>query len=276
MKKLLVIALLGALLLNGCKPVYDPAPDIGNPPTASIEIVGQPDPNHVILKANYTDGFLVFWDFGTGVTSTKEIDTAYFPFAKDYTVTLIVTGKGGTTTATTVITIDQIDPNLANSPGIKELTGQGQGRVWIFAQDNCDPAGKFFYMTAGYDWQEYWWDPVADNCCETPEIVDDSIKFDLDGDFNYTLYHNGEILYKGTFLLDIEDSTLKLNNANLPYANLNTGLLNPDALSTAFFEVKALNDTILKLWQNQAVSGDYTYGWMWVFKPAGVTYNCGK
>ncbi len=274
MKKFLIITFIAALILNACNPVYDPAPNIGNPPTAKIKIVGQVDPNHIILTAETDNGFIYYWDFGTGVTSTQQTDTAYYPFAKDYTVKLIVSGKGGTAVDSTTITITQNDPAIGTLPGIKELTNQGQGRTWVFAKDNCDPAGSFFYMTAGYDWTEFWWDPVPDNCCNTAEVADDSIRFDLEGDFNYTLYHNGEET-KGTFVYDDDAKTIKLINANLPYCAQNGGLLNPDAINTGLYEVKALNDTILKLWQNQAISGDYSYGWTWVFKPSGVTYSCG-
>ncbi|NPA36762.1 MAG: hypothetical protein GXO47_07925 [Chlorobi bacterium] len=264
-----ILTLIAATLLSSCEPQMDQAPDLGPSPSGEVSIndAAQGE-NYKILTVNAQNAFMYTWDLGNGLKAHGETVESYYPFSGSYTIKCTISGKAGSVTVEKNITINRTDPDLASMPGIKELTNSGAGRTWVFYHDNPDPDGAFFYMTANYDWEEFWWDPVADDCCRTPEIANDSIRFDLNGAFNYTVYHNGEA-NKGTFLYNEENGTLQLVDANLPYFEINEeeGLLNQDAFATGLFMINMLNDTQLRLWQDQT-SDDYDYGWMWVFTPA--------
>ncbi len=262
-----ILTLIAVVILSSCEPQMDKAPELGSKPTGDFSI-DNTDPNHIKLEATYENAFIVAWDLGNGMKAQGATVDAYYPFSGTYTIQCILDGKAGQTLIEKQLTVTKTDPELAQKPGIKELTNEGVGRTWVFYHDNPDMDGAYFYMTANYDWDEFWWDPVADDCCSTPEISEDSIRFDLDGAFNYTVYHNGEAT-KGTFIYNDEDKTLQLADANLPYFEINQEeeLLNPDAFATGLFKVHTLQDDQLWLWQDQT-SDDYDYGWMWVFIPS--------
>jgi hypothetical protein len=273
MKKIIFISsILTAFIFFSCNPQFDKAPDIGNPPSDEIS-VSKIDNNHYIVSAKTDNGFLFNWNFGNGQTSTKKTDTVYFPFKGNFNITLIISGKGGTSTATTTINVPSNDPSIANSPGIKELTNNGAGQIWVYATGNPND-NHCFYMTARYDWQEYWWDPMNDDQ-DTNSGFFNEIKFDVNGNYNFTWYqdstHKDSI--RGTFILNLADSTLKIVDSHMP-DNDNENL-NPDRPQPNLYQLKILNDHEFLIWQIQYNTGDddNDYGWAWRFKRKGYVYS---
>ena len=98
MKKQIVFLLLSiSIFLLKCSPTD---PDIGSPPgTPTFTTTATTNPNYIVFTAISTDGFLYNWDFGNGPTSTKKVDTAYYPFPATYSVSLTVSNKGGASIA---------------------------------------------------------------------------------------------------------------------------------------------------------------------------------
>ncbi len=72
--------------------------------------------NTYVLKAEENGVVAIKWDKGTGSVSIgKAIDTAYFPDAGTYTVTLVAVGKGGVEkSASKEITVATSDPIAGN------------------------------------------------------------------------------------------------------------------------------------------------------------------
>lgn len=125
------------LCLAACQPYVDPDVDLGAPPTAAIEFsVLADDPNRVAVQDMSSDAFIRNWSFGNGSFSTKATDTAYYPFAGEYIITLAVSGKGGSSSKEQVVTITQDDPGSCSDSTLVFLAGgcaPGDSSVWIFS-----------------------------------------------------------------------------------------------------------------------------------------------
>ena len=128
MKKLLFISVF-TLLLYSCKK-EEPKPDA---PTVDFTYSGAYTfaPAQVTFTSNVTGGDTYHWDFGDNATSTDANPTHTYTDGGVYTVTLKVTGEGGTTQAQKTINIDDKPTQaiitritLNNMININPTTGQ--------------------------------------------------------------------------------------------------------------------------------------------------------
>ena len=270
MKKIAYIILgLVAVFTVSCEPQYDKAPEIGPRPTVAFTIDNS-NPNTLILTAESDNGFMYTWDLGNGEKKQGETVSAYFPFSGEYTITCIASGKGGESSISKTVTIAETDPELAEKPGFKELTGSGKGKIWEydvpdFPTTDGDPG--YCYMTANYDWEEFWWNPYNDDYGTVTPDFGATMKFDLNGGYNYTFIDADGNETKGTFLLDTDNMTLKIIGAPIPDQYEEN--CDPEVNATGIYQVKILDDDSLFLWQDQSIFNpdDYDYGWAWVFRP---------
>ncbi len=270
MKKItyIIIALI-AVVFTSCDPQYDKAPEIGARPDIDFTI-DDTDPNTIILNAVSDNGFMFNWDLGNGEKKQGKTISAYYPFAGEYTITCVVSGKGGETKTVKTVTIAKTDPEIAEKPGFKELTNGGHGKIWkYFTPDDPTTADDpgYCFMTANYDWEEFWWNPYNDDEeTETPDYGA-KMKFDLDGGYNYTYIDPDGNETKGTFLLDMDQMTLTIVNA--PFPDQYEENCDPEVTASGVYQVKILEDDSLYLWQDQSAINpdDYDYGWAWVFQP---------
>jgi len=255
--------MIAMVIFSSCEPQMDNAPGLGAKPTVDFSI-DDTNPNYLVFTAESNNAFVYLWDFGNGMTSTQKVDTVYYPFKKDYTVTLTVSGNGGSASKTQTISISQNDPGVGQKPGLKELTGEGLGKTWEY--NPIDPG--YCYMTANYDWEEFWWNPYEDD--PSPES-DAKMYFDLDGGFNYTYIAPDGSETKGSFILDMDKMTLKIIDAQIPDQYEEN--CDPDVTSSGLYQVKILKDHSLLLWQDQSAVNpdDFDYGWAWKFKESGFT-----
>ncbi len=269
MKKIIYLLIAVVFVFNyGCEPQKDVAPDIGNAPSGDFTI-DQLDPNNVVLTVNATDAFLYTWDLGNGEKAEGQKVNAYYPFKGEYTITCTISGKGGATIVKKNLSVSSTDPEIAQKPGFKELTGSGAGKIWVYDYKGAANDGEpdYLYMTANYDWEEFWWNPYsADYGHPSPDFYT-KMKFDLDGGYNYTLILEDGSEIKGSFLLDMEKMTLQIIDSHIP--DYNEENCDPDVTATGIYEVKILEDGHLFLWQDQSAINpdDYDYGWAWEFKP---------
>lgn len=119
--------------------VEDPVTGCDNSDTITMEIVPLPD---AVFSATATDLTVVFtslagdvdtwfWDFGDGTTSTVENPWHIYPYAGDYTVTLVVTNGCGADISSEVFSI---------TTGIQDLELQHIALYPNPAQDNINLA----------------------------------------------------------------------------------------------------------------------------------------
>ncbi|GAB2686549.1 hypothetical protein GCM10027037_05640 [Mucilaginibacter koreensis] len=126
----LLACALTAGIYAGCKPEKFGNGNGLDAPNLSSSFTATPlanKPNYYILKADEAGVTSYKWDLGDGGGSNKgsSIDTAFFPDAGKYTVTLSVSGAGGTVkTSSKDITIANSDPKSGNLVlGAKMQTG---------------------------------------------------------------------------------------------------------------------------------------------------------
>jgi len=258
-----ILTLIAVVILSSCEPQMDKAPGLGVKPTGDFSIDAS-NPNYIVFEASSDDAFLYNWTFGNGIISQSKKDTVYYPFKGDYNVVLTLSGNGGSTQISKTVTITTNDPQVGQKPGLKELTGEGLGKTWEY--NEVDPG--YCYMTANYDWEEFWWNPYEDDA--SPER-DATMYFDLDGGYNYTYIDPDGNETKGSFILDMNKMTLKIIGAQIPDQYEEN--CDPDVTKTGVYQVKILKDHSLFLWQDQSALNpdDFDYGWAWKFKESGFT-----
>ena len=116
------------------------------------------NPNQILLTDQTDGSFARLWDFGNGITSTLPADTAFYPLAGDYTVTLSVAADGGTRVISKVINIAEDAPVDCDSVALALIGGctKSDSAVWVFAREAAavaigpDPlSGQWFSSQAG-------------------------------------------------------------------------------------------------------------------------------
>jgi PKD repeat protein len=120
---LLTFAMLGMLvaMVSSCKK-EDPAP------APTVSIFHSVDGYQVAFTATVTDVDSYAWDFDDGESSTEQNPVHTYDQSGDYSVTLTVTGPGGTADASTDVTIA--------ASKLEMLTGgpaMADGKTWVIS-----------------------------------------------------------------------------------------------------------------------------------------------
>lgn len=182
--------LICSMLIFSCEP-YE-ADDIELPagPTANFTFSYMPgDSNFVIFQSTGDEGFQRLWDFNNGATSSLLQDTAYFPSAGTYNVTLTVSARGGTATNTQVVTISSSDASSCNDDNLIFLTGgctDTDGKTW-----NLSTAAGAVIVGPSPGSDQWYSSPV--NGLD-PDQADDVYHFFAD-DNEYDYINNGMTIY---------------------------------------------------------------------------------
>jgi len=204
MKPHALLMLAAAMVaMVGCNEGHDP---LGAPPEAPQFTMDQSDPNNIVFSVTSATGFMVNWDFGNGTLSQKMVDTVYYPFADNYTVSLAASGKGGATVTKKDVVIAQTDPEICANPYYQYLTG-GCGvpsKTWMVlnadsAFGNGPPSAKdtLGNGTSSYsDKISFWWtsSKVGIPPLPDPRTVDDEYIFQLK-DFVYKNEPHGNFFF---------------------------------------------------------------------------------
>ncbi|MDP5171321.1 MAG: PKD domain-containing protein [Bacteroidia bacterium] len=132
------LILIPMLLLASCEPFIEPDVELGTAPVAAISYEALPgEPNRIVFTDASSDAFISSWTFGNGTFSSQKKDTAYFGFAGDYTVSLTVAGRGGSSSDQVTVSIATNDPNACSDSTLIYLAGgclPGDSVAWIFSQ----------------------------------------------------------------------------------------------------------------------------------------------
>lgn len=270
MKKIIYIAsLIATTFFSACSPNIDvrDLPDALPKTDVSVDIT---DPNQPILSVDDESVFTANWDFGSGILLQGKSVKGFFPLKGEYNYTLTAMNGLGSTTVEGTVTVAESNPSMVYGiPEYAALVGaEGDGgKYWIFDQSSPGAGEPVSFMTADYDWDEFWWNPYeGDDGMNLPDYMNE-MKFDLEGNFNYTRDEsNGVELEKGSFVLNLVDMTLQFVGANIP--NYNDENLSEDATSTGIYKIKTINDRELVLWQTDDTNG---YGWTWKFKARDIS-----
>ncbi len=261
--------MLAMVSLFSCTPEIELREQPANYPGLEFTI-DDTDPNQPILTISDESVFNANWYFDDGAKLQGKSVQCFYPLKGDYPFTIIAMNGKGQTTGTGSVNIPVSNPDLVYSiPEYVALCGEkgDNGKFWVWYQD--EPGGDVSYMTANYDWEEFWWNPytVDEETAEDLPGILNEIKFDLEGGFNFTRYEvAGGNEEKGSFQFDPKNMTLTINNAHIP--NYDDPNIDPAVVATGQYKIQVINDYELLLWQDVSAlnPNDYDYGWAWKFK----------
>jgi hypothetical protein len=198
---LIIAAAMGIWV--GCN---DSSETLGPPPEAPAFTLDQSDPNNIVFTVTSAQGFMINWDFGNGTLSQKMVDTVYFPFADNYTVSLAVSGKGGATVTKKEVVIAETDPEICANTYYALLSGgcDVASKTWVvpdadsaFGNGPPSPKDSLGNGTSSYsDKVTFWWTSLkaGNPSLPDPRTVDDEYIFALK-DFTYKNESHGHFFF---------------------------------------------------------------------------------
>ncbi len=265
-----IYSVLAALTLFfgmvACSPDEHSLGDLGltkadlNEGTGFDIIYDESNPNIVTLKSKLSSSYQVLWDEPQGRVQGSEV-TLKIPFAGTYACRMGVETRGGIVYGdSTTFTVNQFCADFVNDPLWTYVTGGvGNSKKWyldvdskaicryfvgplyFYGTDDCWESVTNGETVGGDSWN--WCADFAGNSSwmfpSTPSGADFGyMEFDLDNGANVTVYdaYNNKTS-KGTFMLDTDNHTMKMSDAQM--------LHDPDhdALVTNWANIKVLSLT---------------------------------
>lgn len=247
------------LLALGCTPIEDRDHLVNTTDVAGVELIATqstPGGNQIELRM-VTPGITGYWNYNLGNAYTDRVQFIY-PIPGTATFTYVGTLGGEFFSKTIDVEVEQLDHALDQDwyDLVSEQTEAG--KTWVFNGGPGADGGMWWYMSPPNDpgaWQTAWWNAAGD-CCP-PGDAAGRMTFDLDGAANYTYYASADGEPQvGSFVLDVANRTLKINNGNILGAEQG----NPDGL----YSIISLTEDELILYLANNAGGT---GWTWIFRP---------
>lgn len=211
MKTLLSVFVILTVLAVSCNPYVEPGTELsGEVPNVSFTMQMDPaDSNRVVVTSTGDNGFQLIWDFGNGTTSTLISDTAYFPSAGTYDITLTVSGEGGAGQLTQAYVVENDDETSCSDEELIKLCGgcsDPDGLRWTWSTQagaitvgSAPGANDFFVSPEGglaaeqyddfYDfiYEDFQFDYINNGQTIFPELGFIPAPFEPDPDMTWTL-----------------------------------------------------------------------------------------
>ncbi|HEX2536297.1 MAG TPA: hypothetical protein VHK69_21295 [Chitinophagaceae bacterium] len=173
-----LLAATAGVVLWSCQP-DSIEEELGTPPEAAFTVAPLPGKvNTYLLTSNVPDGFYYKWDIGdgTGFREGKAVDTAYYPEKGNFTVKLLVLGRGGYDTTSQPIAVAADDPNgCAGNKAL--LTGCGE-KTWVLESTT----GGALWVGPN-DSENAWWSNGVGEVGARACTFNDEYTFRRDGSF---------------------------------------------------------------------------------------------
>lgn len=136
MRKYLKLAafLLPVLFVWSCIEEYRLDAEAPTAQDAGFSFIPTAESDNILNFVGDGDFFLMVWDLGNGVRAEGRRVTGFYPLAGTYTVTLTVYGRGGSSSSSQDIIIEETDPTLLDRPVFNMLTGgvdAVDGKTWV-------------------------------------------------------------------------------------------------------------------------------------------------
>ncbi len=266
----LIIAML-LIIMTACEPIEnrDVLTNSYDPDDIRLEVIqSTPGGNSLTLRMT-TPGVTGYWDYIIGRKYSDRVDLI-FPLPGTSTFTYHVTTpylEGGEIykplyiTKSIDVTITNLDHKLPEQ--YYWLVGDElEGKSWVF-DGAGEPGALWWYMVAGYNWQEFWWDAGTDS---PPSDMYGKIVFDLDGGSNFTYYASPEAdpVTGSTWVFNPDYTKLTIKGpADLPGSYEGSGGFNVGA-DKGVYQIKEFSADRLVLFIPEA---EWSSGWIWVFRP---------
>ena len=182
-----------------------------------FSVTQNPSHDNVAYLNSQTPNASPSWSFGTSF-STRVKDTVLLPFGGANVIKYGVISGGGFVQDSVKINVTKNDDEFFANPNWNLLTNGQAGKTWVL--DMVNPMG--FY---GLDWGkggsgDWSWEPdLASNSWIMPSRDYGEIKFDLNGNFNYTKISKDAAgnasTCVGTFSYDFANKLINLNGCEL-------------------------------------------------------------
>ncbi|MDW5287545.1 hypothetical protein [Formosa sp. PL04] len=247
------------LLFAACDPIVDEETLVNTTDVEGVELVvtaSTSGGNEITLNM-VTPGITGYWNYNLGKALTNEI-TLIYPIPGTSTFTYKGTLGAEFFEKTIDIQIDALDHPLDQD--WYDLVGDDTvaGKTWVF-DGGPSPDGKLWWFMSPPDSKDgawtAWWNAAGD-CCP-PVDAAGKMHFDLNGAANYTYYDGSGAEQLGSFVLDVKNQLLQVNDSNILGSEEPRG--NPDGL----YEIVSLTEEQLVLYVPTNGGGT---GWTWVFK----------
>ena len=173
------------------------------------------NPNIVIFTADNPD-VECSWDFGNGLNGSGKTDTAIYPYADTYNVTLSIFNSQGNAQSTQQVVIDSTDISLLDNPLHLVITGglSGPGyRTWHVDSACATHMGVGPPGGSSPD----WW---SSGINEKPGcgLYDDRFTFYLIG-YEYDMINNGDVYIHNSLASSFPGSFENLYDYTAPYTD---------------------------------------------------------
>ena len=248
------------LLFAACDPIVDEETLVNTTDVDGVELVvtaSTPGGNEITLNM-VTPGITGYWNYNLGKALTNEI-TLIYPIPGTSTFTYKGSLGAEFFEKTIDIQIDELDHPL--NQDWYDLVGDDTvaGKTWVFDGGPTPDGGLWWFMSPPDSKDGAWtaWWNAAGDCCP-PVDAAGKMHFDLDGAANYTYYDGSGAEQLGSFVLDVTNQLLQINDSNILGSEEPRG--NPDGL----YEIVSLTEDQFVLYVPSNAGGT---GWTWVFKP---------
>ena len=260
----LIVALM--LVITACDPIVDEQHLTNSTTVDGVELIATqstPGGNKITLEM-VTPGITGYWNYNLGKALTNKVEIVY-PIPGNNTFTYVGTLGGEFFEKTIEVQIDQLDTPLDQDWYDLVSDNTAAGKTWVFKGGPSPDGQLWWYMSPPGDpggWASVWWNAAGD-CCP-PADAAGKMTFDLDGGANFTRYADasGTPTSSGSFVLDVTNRTLQINDANILGAGTEGECGYTPAAS---FSIISLTEDELILYTPSA-AGCGT-GWTWIFVP---------
>ena len=262
--KIISLVIVSSMLVfSACDSIVDEEYLENNTDVAGVELSATqstPGGNKITLDL-VTPGVNGYWDYNLGKALTDKI-TIIYPIPGKATFTFTGTLGAEFFSKTIDVQIDQLDNALDQDWYDLVSEDTAGGKTWVF-NGGPSPDGRLWWFMSAPDGRDsawsLWWNAAGD-CCP-PADAAGKMKFDLNGAANFTYYSNasgaGQL---GSFVLDVANKKLQINDSNILGAAIGDGGDNPSGL----FDIISLTEDELVLYTANAA---WATGWTYVFKP---------
>jgi hypothetical protein len=211
--------------------------------------------NLIELSMN-TPGVTGYWDYNLGKALTNKVEIVY-PIPGTSTFTFVGTLGAEFFEKTIDVQVDVLDTPLDQNWYDLVSENTSAGKTWVFDGGPASDGGLWWFMSAPDNPWAVWWNAAGD-CCP-PSDAAGKMSFDLDGAANFTYYSGPDASpVNGSFVLDVANQTLQINDANILGAEEGGG--NP----SGFYQIVELSEDKMVLYVPNAA---WSTGWTWVFRP---------
>ncbi len=246
------------LMVSSCESIVEEKHLENSTTIEGVELVATQNAakgNLIELSMN-TPGVTGYWDYNLGKALTNKVKIVY-PIPGTSTFTFVGTLGAEFFEKTIDVQVNVLDTPLDQDWYDLVSEATSAGKKWKFDGGPSPDGRAWWFMSAPENPWAIWWNAAGD-CCP-PSDAAGHIQFDLNGAANYTYWSGPNATpVKGSFVLDVANRTLQINNAKFIGNEEGGGNAN-----NLYNIVELTEDKMVLHVPNAA----WATGWTWVLVP---------